>query len=68
MSATTELPSIREVYPTMPSMLRKFDRYARQDAFSGQTREDFLCWQEGMKKLLRDLQGLDKMETCPLAP
>lgn len=68
MSATTELPPIREVYPTLPSLLRKFDRYARQDAFSGQTRPEFLLWQEKMKSLLWDLLGLAKMEPCPLDP
>lgn len=68
MSATTDLPPIGTVYPTLPSLLRKFDRYARRDAFPGGGREDFLRWQGEMKTLLRDLLGLAKMEWCPLDP
>lgn len=64
----TELPPIEKVYPTLPSLLRKFDRYARQDAFAGETAEEFLAWQEKMKSLLWDLLGLDKMEQCALDP
>lgn len=68
MSATTDLPPIGTVYPTLPSLLRKFDRYARRDAFPGGGPEDFRRWQGEMKTLLRDLLGLDKMERCPLDP
>lgn len=57
-----------EVYPTLPSMLRKFDRYARRDAFQGETPEELKAWQENTKALLWDLLGLDKMETAPLRP
>lgn len=68
MSAMTELPPIPEVYPTLPSILRKFDRYARKDAFSGKTQEEFSLWQKNTKKLLWDLLGLDKMEHTLLQP
>lgn len=64
----TDLPPIREVYPTLPSLLRKFDKYARRDAFAGTGGPEFLRWQEGTRALLWDLLGLDKMEPCPLDP
>lgn len=62
------LPDIKKCYSTLPSMLRKFDRYARKDCFSGQTAEEFLVWQEAMRGLLWDLLGLKKMDVCPLQP
>ncbi len=49
-------------------MLRKFDRYARQDRFTGSTREELLAWQDQMRQLLKNLLGLDKMEYSPLDP
>lgn len=64
----TELPPISEIYPTLPSMLRKFDRYARKDAFSGKTPEEFLLWRKTTKKMLWDLLGLDKMEYTLMHP
>lgn len=64
----TELPPVSQVYPTLPSLLRKFDRYARQDAFAGHTAAEFEAWREKMKNLLRELLGLDKMETTPMEP
>lgn len=63
-----ELPEITACYGTLPSMLRKFDRYARRDFFAGETREDFVQWQKAMRRLLHELLGLDKMENCPLHP
>lgn len=64
----TDLPPIGTVYPTLPSMLHKFDRYARKDAFSGKSKEEYFLWQETTKKLLWDLLGLDKMEHTLLQP
>ena len=68
MSGTTDLPPIGEVYPTLPSLLRKFDRFARRDAFTGDGPEAFLLWQEQERTRLRNLLGLDKMESAPLCP
>lgn len=61
-------PRMNTVYGTLPSMLRKYDKYARKDAFQGNTREDFRNWQKRMRSLLRELLGFDKMEECPLTP
>lgn len=62
------LPIIRACYGTLPSMLRKFDRYARRDCFAGETAEEFEEWRVKAQKCLHGLLGLDKMETCPLCP
>jgi len=64
---TDRFPKIPACYGTLPSMLRKFDRYARQDLFSGTTREEFASWQSNMRRLLKNLLGLDKMEGCLLS-
>ncbi len=62
------LPDIRECYPILPSMLRKYDKFGRRDRFTGETAEDFRQWGEKAKKVLWGLLGLDKMESCPLDP
>ncbi len=62
------LPDIRTCYKTLPSMMRKFDKYGRKDFFAGETGEELLCWQADMRALLYKLLGLDKMEMCPLHP
>lgn len=46
-------------------MLRKFDKYARQDCFAGHTREEFEAWREEVKQLLEDLLGLKKWKNLP---
>ena len=35
------LPKIQTCYGTLPSMLRKFDRFARRDYFRGHSAEEF---------------------------
>lgn len=63
-----DFPRIGACYGTLPSMLRKFDRFARQDRFRGGDQEAFEQWRGRMRRLLRELLGLDKMEDCPLDP
>ena len=63
-----EFPEVRISYGSLPSMLRKFDRFARKDCFVGKTREEFEQWRSKMRTLLKDLLGFEKMETCPLSP
>ena len=62
------LPVMGQCWGTLPSMRRKFDRYARRDFFRGHTREEFDAWQSGTRSLLHGLLGLDKMESCALSP
>ena len=64
----TELPPIAENYAVLPSLLRKYDRFARQMRFDGNGRADFLSWQSSARKQLALLLGLDRMERCPLRP
>lgn len=61
-----KIPAIEACYGTLPSMLRKFDRYARKGFFKGSTVSDFMDWSVKTRSLLRELLGLDKMEMCPL--
>lgn len=59
---------IQQFYSSLPNMLKKFDKYARQDAFTGSTLEEFKAWREQTRKTLWGLLGLDRMETCDLEP
>lgn len=63
-----ELPEISKIYPTLPSMLRKYARYGRQDDFRGKTSEEFMAWQMRSRAMLRELLGLEKMDDCALEP
>lgn len=63
-----ELPEISNIYPTLPSILRKYARYGRKDDFSGKTSEEFRTWQMRSRETLRNLLGLEKMDDCALEP
>lgn len=65
---TNPLPTAASCWPTLPAMLRKFDRLARQSRFTGSTPEDFAVWRTETRQLLQTLLGFDKMELCPLQP
>ena len=62
------LPKIQTCYGTLPSMLRKFDRFARRDYFRGHSAEEFEEWRKRERILLSELLGLEKMEVCDLNP
>ena len=63
-----EVPEISRIYPTLPSILRKYARYGRQDDFRGKTSEAFMAWQMRSRATLRELLGLEKMDMCALEP
>ncbi len=63
-----ENSDVERVYPTLPSILKKYDRYARKDAFTGKEKTEFETWQRASKQTLQKLLGLDKMEHCDLHP
>lgn len=63
-----ELPDISQIYPTLPSILRKYERYGRKDYFRGQSAEELLAWQMRSRVILRTLLGLEKMDMCALNP
>lgn len=62
------LIDIPRFYGSLQGMLRKYDKYARQDYFRGQTREEFEAWRQQTREMLSGLLGLDRMETCELSP
>lgn len=57
---------INKFYSSLPTMLRKFDKYARKDAFDGSTVEEFELWRTKTQETLWELLGMKFMETCPL--
>ena len=62
MTDPVQLPAPERVYGSLASLLRKYDRYARQDAFRGGTPEQFRQWRENTRSLLHSLLGTCKME------
>lgn len=54
----------KQYYPTLPSMLRKYDALARKDAFKGNTCAEFEAWRAGTRTRLHALLGMDLMERC----
>lgn len=71
MENTNTLDRIIEIpkfYGSLAGMLKKFDKYARQDAFAGSGLEEFESWRAQSRKTLWELLGLHRMEDCPLEP
>ncbi len=67
-NSTDRIIEIPQFYGSLPGMLRKFDKYARQDAFAGSTAEEFERWKKESRETLKELLGLKYMENCPLEP
>lgn len=65
MDRIIEIPKF---YGSLAGMLKKFDKYARQDAFVGDNAEDFESWRKKSRETLWELLGLHRMEDCPLEP
>ncbi len=63
-----ELPDISQIYPTLPSILRKYARYGRKDFFRGETAAEFEDWRAVSRATLWELLGLDKMDHCAPDP
>lgn len=64
----TDLPKLDTVYPALPGMLRKYDRFARHSCFTGTTVQDWKRWRGETISLLHNLLGLEKMEFCDPSP
>lgn len=58
------IEQVKEYYPCLESMKRKFDRFARKDAFTAKTKEEYETWALRARNQLFELFGMDKMETC----
>ncbi len=59
---------ISKFYSSLPTMLKKYDKYARNDYFKGSTKEEFEAWGVQTREALKELLGMQYMETCPLEP
>lgn len=65
MDRTLEVPKF---YGSLAAMQRKFDKFSRQDAFTGDTVEELQAWQQQARTTLKELLGWKYMEDCPLNP
>ncbi len=65
---TDRIIEISKFYSSLPTMLRKFDKYARKDVFRGKGLEEFEAWKKKTKETLWNLLGMQYMESCPLEP
>lgn len=63
-----ETIKIEKYYGSLTGMLKKYEKVFRSDCFRGETREEFEEWKSRSRKLLRELTGLNRMETCALKP
>ena len=61
------LPIVK-YYGSLKNMERKFEKRARQAAFAGETREEWLAWKQNTRVMLWNLLGLNRMESCSLNP
>lgn len=59
---------IERYYTTLSAMQRRFDMEARQDGLCAGTLEEFLTWRRRTRRLLAELIGLPRMQTCQLCP
>ena len=57
MTEPEQLPYLKKIYPTLPAMLRKFDRFARKRAFMGKSVGEFERWRTETRTLLHELLG-----------
>ena len=68
MEQADTIIQIPHFYGSLKGMQNKFDKYARQDVFTGSTREEWEAWKKTSRETLKDLLGWKYMETCDLAP
>ena len=68
MEQADTIIQISHFYGSLKGMQNKFDKYARQDAFTGSTREEWEAWKETSRETLKDLLGWKYMESCDLDP
>ncbi|MCM1101814.1 MAG: alpha/beta hydrolase family protein [Clostridium sp.] len=66
MDSAERIIEIPKFYGSLQGMLKKFDRYARQDAFRGEGLAEFETWKKRTRDTLRELLGMKYMENCSL--
>ena len=59
---------IEKYYGSLKTVLNKYDKYARQDAFAGNNVAEFEEWRKKTRATLKELLGWKYMESCPLNP
>jgi dienelactone hydrolase len=59
---------IEKYYSSLERLETLYDRLARRLALRAGNREEFLAWREAARAKVRELLGLERMETCPLQP
>lgn len=65
MENTSRIIEIKKYYTCKEHLKKKFDQ-GRQNKFTGKTEEDHASWKESTRDILKNLIGLNKMETCDL--
>lgn len=68
MTEPEQLPYLKKIYPTLPAMLRKFDRFARKRAFMGKSVGEFERWRTETRTLLHELLGTEKWKAARHSP
>lgn len=61
-------PKIETFYSTLRAMQERFDAEERRSRFQAGTMEEYLTWKHNTRKLLGELIGLPKMQSCDLLP
>lgn len=64
LSADGRCIHVSECRGSLPSMLKRYDRLVRKDAFLGGSAADWLAWRESTRTTLSGLLGLDLLERC----
>ncbi len=59
-------PKIETYYSTLHAMQQRFDAEKRKSRLTAETKEEYIIWKQQTRKLLADLIGLPKMQTCEL--
>lgn len=59
---------INRYYTSLAHIGNVFDKYARRNGLNAETKEEYLAWKDRIRRKLKKLIGLDRMETCPLKP
>lgn len=59
---------IQKYYGSLGNMLKKYDRFSRQNAFHGNSVEEYEAWKKEARNILLQLIGLNKMDSVSLVP
>ncbi len=61
-------PKLETYYGTLAAMQARFDEEERPDRLQAESVEEYVTWKRQTRKLLADLIGLPKMQSCDLNP